>query len=115
MRETSQHHHAADKEVKRKKQFKRMSKILAKAWEWDEAFQESSSNADNIEVIRCLAELGAKLDRKAYKLGRHGWEAFAQDLGGVFNWHIQRYESMCVYVFILCIICIVKCNLQRCC
>ena len=66
-----------EKEKRRKKQFKRMGKILATAWDWDEQFQDS------------LQALGESIDSQAYKLGRHGWEAFAQDLGGVFHKHIH--------------------------
>lgn len=83
-----------DKEKRRKKQYKRMGKILGKAWELDDAtnyFQdrppEFLSVKDESSVL-CLTEIGQKIDSKAYRFGRHGWEDFAKDLGGVYNLHI---------------------------
>lgn len=67
-----------DREKIKKKQFKRMGKILAKAWELGEEFQQQ------------LSKVGEKLDKYEYKLGRHGWEDFARDLGVIYNQHIQR-------------------------
>ena len=77
---------AADKEKKRKKQYKRMGKILAEAWEWDSSFHDKDDDAE----FMCLTDVGQRLDEKAYRLSRHGWEDFARDLGGVYNWHIKK-------------------------
>jgi len=82
---------AEEKERRRKKQFKRMGKILGKAWELDEVFQDygGDSNKDS-GIVGNLSDIGQKLDEQAYRLGRHGWEDFARDLGGVFNRHVKR-------------------------
>jgi len=79
---------ALEKERKRKKQFKRMGKILATVWEWDENFQDRDSEVSS-EAVICLTDVGQKVDQKSYRLGRHGWEDFARDLGGVYNRHIH--------------------------
>lgn len=80
----------AEREKRKRKQFKRMGKVLAHAWQLDEStgyFQEDAqSTTDN---VYCLQVVGQKLDEKSYRLGRHGWEDFARDLGGVYNRHIQ--------------------------
>ena len=81
----------AIREKRRKKQGKRMSKILAQAWELDEsteAFQQDSKSTT--DSVLCLTDIGQKLDQQSYRLGRHGWEDFAEDLGGVYNRHVQR-------------------------
>lgn len=78
-----------DKERRRKKQFKRMGKIVATAWEWEETFQDDAERGKG--SVLCLIDLGEKVDSKAYRLGRHGWEDFARDLGGVYNRHVQGY------------------------
>lgn len=89
------------KEKKRRKQFKRMGKILAVAWDWDAAFQDkdddddSSSNGNN---ITCLTDVGQKLDEQVYRLGRHGWEDFSRDLASVYHAHIHRYVCIVVLV-----------------
>ena len=86
-----------EKEQRRKKQKKRMEKILAKAWQLDEsnAFQDLSSKPNKHHkkhtAILCLTAIGTKLDQDGYRLGRHGWEDFAKDLGGVYNRHVKRY------------------------
>jgi hypothetical protein len=75
-----------DKEQKRRKQVKRMTKILAFAWqESDACFQHNDD--DNNENVTCLASIGNKLDNKEYRFGKHGWEDFCKDLGGVYNAH----------------------------
>jgi hypothetical protein len=73
-----------EKETKRKKQFKRMGKILGKVWDLDAAFQESDNSESG-------GATGQKIDQVVYRLGRHGWEDFACDLGGVYNRHIKGY------------------------
>jgi hypothetical protein len=100
-----------DKEKKRRKMFKKMSKVLASCWQLPDAtpFQDDSDEDDNknknggggkrrtsavIAVVWkgfTLAPIGRKVDEKAYRFGRHGWEDFAADLGKVYNVHIQRY------------------------
>ena len=84
-----------EKEKKRRKQLKRMGKILARAWELDEAFQEDPKSSP--DHVLDLTSIGQKIDQKAYRLGRHGWEDFACDLGGVYNRHIHR----CVFTHII--------------
>lgn len=79
---------AEEKEKRRKKQFKRMGKILGKAWNLTEVFQD----CDSSEVaVGNLSDIGQKLDEQDYRVGRHGWEDFARDLGGVYNRHVKRY------------------------
>jgi hypothetical protein len=80
-----------EKEVKRRKQVKKMTKILARAWELPDAdpFQECSKKSTAEDVFD-LASLGQNLDEGVYKLGRSGWEHFARDIGGVYNRHIER-------------------------
>ena len=86
------HHVQDEKEVKRRKQLKKMTKILAKAWELpkSEPFQESSRFSSQGNVFD-LATLGEYLGEGCYKLGRSGWAKFAQDIGGVYNRHIEWY------------------------
>ena len=71
---------AEEKEKKRKKQLKKMGKIIAQIWDLDVNFQDGPHS---------LTTIGQKIDDNAYKLGRHGWEDFARDLGGVYNRHIH--------------------------
>jgi hypothetical protein len=90
-----------EREKRRKKQAKRMGKILATVWELPDssAFQDdgtatSGEGSDDNDIdsnLCCLVAVGNKLDRDGYKVGRHGWEEFAADLGGVYNRHIARY------------------------
>lgn len=81
---------AAEKERRRRKQFKRMGKILATVWDWDAAFQDrEDSDSDDSSIVLCLTDVGQKLDKQAYRLGRHGWEDFSRDLSGVYQRHIQ--------------------------
>jgi hypothetical protein len=84
-----------DKEKKRRKQAKRMSKILGTAWqESDAVFQDAdaSTQSNNSQgAVYCLTDIGEKLDQKLYTAGKHGWEDFCKDLGGVYNRHIKKY------------------------
>jgi hypothetical protein len=83
---------ADEKEKKRKKQFKRMGKILGKVWDLDAAFQDNNNNSDDEETtdaVLCLTDVGQKIDQGVYRLGRHGWEDFARDLGGIYNRHVK--------------------------
>lgn len=79
-----------EREKKRKKALKRMVKMVGKAWSLPNAepFHNSHNNGT---VILCLTSLGQKLDEEDYRYGRHGWEDFARDFGGVYNYHIHRY------------------------
>jgi hypothetical protein len=89
-----------EKEKRRKKQYKRMGKILGSVWELDAStkhFQERPPEFTEYgsNYVLCLSDIGNKIDSKAYRLGRPGWEDFAKDLGGVFNFHLQvRYVSI---------------------
>lgn len=80
-----------DKEVKRRKQVKKMTKILSRAWDLpnSDPFQECTKNSTAEDVFD-LASLGGNLDSGVYKCSRSGWEKFARDIGGVYNRHIER-------------------------
>lgn len=80
-----------EKEAKRRKQVKRMTRILAKVWELPGArvFQKSGK-ASSADQVFDLSSLGRNLDDGVYKLGRTGWEKFARDIGGVYNQHMRR-------------------------
>jgi len=73
-----------------------MQKMLAKAWEMAETESNASDFFDDpkssTKYVLCLSSIGQKIDSDMYRLGRHGWEDFARDLGGVYNRHIKRYE-----------------------
>lgn len=77
----------AEKAKKRRKQYKRMEKILGEAWQWDDSFHysELKDRSDNGDSVSCLHDIGQKLDRSSYKVGRHGWEDFSRDLGIVYH------------------------------
>jgi hypothetical protein len=85
-----QHHHmdAAEKEKKRKKQVARMGKMVAKAWELPNA--DPFHTDPHSSNILCLTAIGKKLDEEGYRFGKHGWEDFARDIGGVYNRHISK-------------------------
>uniref|UniRef100_A0A7S4VAH9 DDT domain-containing protein n=1 Tax=Ditylum brightwellii TaxID=49249 RepID=A0A7S4VAH9_9STRA len=83
--------HSADTgDARRRKQQKKMTKLLAKAWGLSESepFQESSSSKTNSPLD--LTAIGIALDGGAYKHSTSGWEKFATDLGCVYNRHILR-------------------------
>ena len=85
-------HHApldAEREKKWKKALRRMGKIVAKAWDLPNAshFQVVHESANS---ILCLTAVGKKVDEEGYRYGRHGWEDFAKDIGGVYNRHLHR-------------------------
>jgi hypothetical protein len=84
--------HDDEKEKKWKKQLHRMGKILAKVWDFDqsESFQEIDPPCPASTAVLDLTAIGEKIDKKDYRVGRHGWEDFAKDLGGVYNRHIAR-------------------------
>lgn len=86
----------AEKEKKRKKALRRMGKIVAKAWQLpnSEPFHSAAAaNATSSGSILCLTAVGKKVDDEGYRHGKHGWEEFARDIGGVYNRHIRRYVS----------------------
>uniref|UniRef100_A0A7S4JIP1 DDT domain-containing protein n=1 Tax=Odontella aurita TaxID=265563 RepID=A0A7S4JIP1_9STRA len=78
----------SEKEVRRKKQAKKMTKIIAKSWNIPgaEPFQDSKHSSK--DSIRDLSSVGQKLDAGDYHLGRQGWEMFAGEMGGIYNRHI---------------------------
>lgn len=82
-----------EREKKRQKGLRRMGKILSKAWELpqSECFQASKHTKLTLSMI------GEKLDEESYRYGRHGWEEFAKDIGGVYNRHIHRYVYLYSY------------------
>jgi len=85
--------HAVDeKEKKRRKQQQKLGKMLAKVWnlKGSEAFQEERHATSKEGHVLDLTTIGQKIDENKYRLGRHGWEDFARDVGGVFNRHIQK-------------------------
>jgi len=92
--EDRQHHphlSAEEKEKRRKKQRKRMEKILARAWQMGETNSQASVFLEDSNKSTSLTSIGQKLDQGEYRLGRHGWEDFAADIGAVYNRHISRY------------------------
>jgi hypothetical protein len=112
------HHDPEEKEKRRKKQYKRMAKCLAKVWDLDDRFQDYSieeeeeednnnNNGGGRNLITSLSQIGQKVDEQAYRVGKHGWEDFARDLGGVYNYHIHRYVCLFVCLFFFL-------NLERC-
>ncbi len=80
-----------EKEKKRQKALRRMAKILGKAWELPQAehFHASNKHAN-------LGAVGEKIDQEEYRYGRHGWEDFSKDIGGVYNRHIHGYVVFCI-------------------
>jgi hypothetical protein len=88
-----------EKEARRKRQAKKMTKIITKAWNLPHAehFTQATSGADASSGSadgspRDLTGIGQALDAGAYHLGRHGWEKFAADLGGVYNRFIRYVD-----------------------
>ena len=65
-----------------------MGKMVARAWSIPGSgpFQD----IPNSKAVLCLGSVGRKLDKEGYGYGRHGWEEFARDMGGVYNHHIRR-------------------------
>ena len=89
MSDHHQHQLDPEKEKKWKKGLKRMSKIVSKAWSFEGSTPFQTSHSHSSAII-CLTNVGKKIDAKSYKYGRHGWEDFAKDIGGVYNRHLQR-------------------------
>lgn len=97
MADTPKNKHDADREKKRKKAIRRMGKILTKAWELSNAepfqtYQYHGGDDDDKgkSNILCLTSLGIKVDADGYGYGRHGWEDFARDIGGIYALHLKR-------------------------
>jgi hypothetical protein len=91
-------HEEDEREAKRKRQVKKMTKILSKSWQLDhsEPFQEVTD--DQLKMMGegpfDLTGMGISLDNGTYHLGRKGWELFASHLGGIYN----RFIAWCVLV-----------------
>ena len=86
-------HDAKDKEARREKHKKRMNKILFKAWNLPSAapFQDGANQgASGAAAVGDLTTVGENLDKGLYEHGRTGWEAFARDMGRVYNAHLMR-------------------------
>lgn len=84
------------RKAKAKKQEKRMSKILSKAWVLDraETFQQVTSSPSTSAITPIdLQSVGDNLERSGYPVGRKGWEKFAGDIGFVYNQFILRYVT----------------------
>ena len=81
-----------EKDKRRRKQANRMGKILSKVWalSGSDAFQEERHSTSKEGHVLDLTTIGQKIDTQKYRLGKHGWEDFARDLGGVYNRHIAR-------------------------
>lgn len=79
------------RKAKAKKQEKKMTKILSKAWLLDRAeiFQQVTSSPSATTPID-LQSVGDHLERGEYPAGRKGWEKFAGDIGFVYNQFILR-------------------------
>ena len=82
-----------EKENRRKRQVKKMTKIITKAWnlphaehfqQWRLSGTTETGTADGSSPLD-LTGIGQTLDAGGYHLGRHGWEKFASDIGGVYN------------------------------
>lgn len=67
----------AEKAKQRKKQIKKMGKLLAKIWELDANFHPD------------LTEVGTKIDQESYSHGKAGWHEFAKHVGGIYQQHIH--------------------------
>jgi hypothetical protein len=66
----------AEKAKQRKKQIKKMGKLLATIWELDADFQHD------------LTAVGKKIDQESYSHGKAGWHEFAKHVGGIYQNHI---------------------------
>lgn len=80
------------RKMKLKKQEKKMTRIVSKAWSLDRAvtFQEVSNSTTNSSSTSTndtmdLRRVGVNLDNGNYVLGKKGWEKFAAEIGFVYN------------------------------
>jgi len=85
----------AERVAKHKRQLKKMTKILSKAWSIDKA--EPFQEVEDAELRAIggggpidLTTMGQSLDCNTYEIGRKGWEKFARDLGCIYNRFIAR-------------------------
>ena len=84
------------RKMKRKKQEKKMTKILSKSWglERAEIFHDASTamaaDGSGSTFSIDLSVVGQKLENEDYPLGRKGWETFAAELGFVYNQFLMR-------------------------
>ena len=75
-----------DKEQKRLKAYKKVKKVLSKAWQLEGAdvFQEGGSWSLN-QVVQ-------NIEQHQYNGGpKHIWQSFASELGSVYTTHIAGY------------------------
>ena len=72
-----------EREAKQKKQARKMTKIISKAWSLpgSDPFHDGSYS---------LSTVGRNLDSGKYCLGKNGWEAFATDMGAIYFGHTAR-------------------------
>jgi len=66
-----------------------MGKVITRAWELGDDFHETSGTLDSSGIVASLQDLGEKLDKESYRIGKHGYEDFSQDIGGIYNRHIH--------------------------
>jgi hypothetical protein len=71
----------AEKAQQRKKQIKKMGKLLAKIWELDAGFHPD------------LMAVGTKIDQGSYSPGKAGWHEFCNHVGGIYQNHIIGYVA----------------------
>eukprot|EP00547_Thalassionema_nitzschioides_P013554 CAMPEP_0194249628 /NCGR_PEP_ID=MMETSP0158-20130606/20923_1 /TAXON_ID=33649 /ORGANISM="Thalassionema nitzschioides, Strain L26-B" /LENGTH=1526 /DNA_ID=CAMNT_0038986183 /DNA_START=14 /DNA_END=4591 /DNA_ORIENTATION=- len=84
-----------EKEEKKRKQGRKMTKILARAWDLPNSQPyQKCDKISSVGNIFDLSAIGRNLDDGVYKLGRSGWEEFARDIGGVYNRHISRKTKL---------------------
>jgi hypothetical protein len=87
------------KESRREKHRKRMNKILYKAWNIPDSHPFQELHKHKSSCPGDLTAVGKNLDRGVYDHGRTGWEAYARDMGGVYNGHLMR---LVVFFLMLC-------------
>jgi hypothetical protein len=116
-----------DKDKKRKKQMKRMGKLLSAIWDHsDPIFQDGSNNTNtnnngnmennggsskndnnNNTTILYLTDIGQRLDGGIlYRMGKHGWMDFAHDLRTVYDRHLHGYVFFFFLSFHLVCVCV---------
>ena len=78
--------------IKNNKQQRKMARILAKAWNLENAhiFQQTSSSESNEDVVFDLTSIGQRLDTGCYSDLELGWRQFCTELGYVYNRIITR-------------------------
>ena len=84
---------------KRKKQQRKMTKLLSKAWSLDRAdpFQEvTTTDSTQAATPLDLTTMGQNLDGGLYSNGKAGWQLFAGHLGAVYN----RFIAVAPYRYV---------------